>query len=180
MPPVPPAPPAPPRRDAACAAHAAHAAHAGPATGVGDREWEQVEREYEKALRERDRVLREREREVERAQREQERDRERAERERERERERGRRDRGDRGRGRAGVWIGGGGPDDVFWGQRRNPRDTGPLPEEGPAPGGARWFRVRVTDVRSGKVKVNVSLPMGLINFGLKLGAKYVPEESRL
>jgi hypothetical protein len=73
-----------------------------------------------------------------------------------------------------------GGPADVFWGERsrRGPRDTGPLPEEGPSPGGARWFRVRVTDVRSGKVKVNVSLPMGLINFGLKLGAKYVPEES--
>jgi hypothetical protein len=157
MPPAPPMPPMPPRPP-----------------HISDREWEQIEREHDRAVRDAERAH-------ERALRQYEQQRERAERERERverERDRGRRDRGERGRGRGGVWIGGGGPDDVFWGQRRNPRDTGPLGEEGTAPGGARWFRVRVTDVRSGKVKVNVSLPMGLINFGLKLGAKYVPEEA--
>lgn len=123
--------------------------------GLSGRERERAERERERAERERDRAQRELERERDRA---------------ERERDRAERRRGERGRAR--VSIG----DDVFWGRpgRRDPRDTGPLGESS-APG-ARWFRVRVTDVRTGNVKVNVSLPMGLINFGLKLGAKYVPE----
>lgn len=40
----------------------------------------------------------------------------------------------------------------------------------------ARWFRVRVTDLRSGKNKVNVNIPMGLVNVGMKMGAKFTPE----
>ena len=39
-----------------------------------------------------------------------------------------------------------------------------------------RWFRVRVTDLRSGKNKVNVNIPMGLVNVGMKMGAKFTPE----
>ncbi|HVN54745.1 MAG TPA: hypothetical protein VMT46_10480 [Anaerolineaceae bacterium] len=39
-----------------------------------------------------------------------------------------------------------------------------------------RWFRVVVTDTNSGKTRVNVRLPVGLINTGLKMGAKFVPE----
>lgn len=42
--------------------------------------------------------------------------------------------------------------------------------------GGARWFRVRVTDLMSGKDKVNVNIPMGLVNVGLKMGARFAPE----
>lgn len=42
--------------------------------------------------------------------------------------------------------------------------------------GGARWFRVRVTDVNTGKTKVNVNLPMGLVNVGLKMSARFAPE----
>ncbi len=38
-----------------------------------------------------------------------------------------------------------------------------------------RWFRVRVTDVRSGKNKVNVNIPMGLVNVGLRMGARFAP-----
>jgi hypothetical protein len=40
----------------------------------------------------------------------------------------------------------------------------------------ARWFRVRVTDLRTGKNKVNVNIPMGLVNVGLKMGARFAPE----
>ena len=40
----------------------------------------------------------------------------------------------------------------------------------------ARWFRVRVTDLRTGKNKVNVNIPMGLVNVGIKMGAKFTPE----
>jgi len=36
-----------------------------------------------------------------------------------------------------------------------------------------RWFRVRVTDLRSGKTKVNISLPMQLLDLGAKIGAKF-------
>jgi hypothetical protein len=39
-----------------------------------------------------------------------------------------------------------------------------------------RWFRVRVTDVRSGRHKVNVNIPMGLVNVGLKMGARFAPD----
>ncbi len=40
----------------------------------------------------------------------------------------------------------------------------------------ARWFRVRVTDLRTGKNKVNVNIPMGLVNVGIKMGARFAPE----
>lgn len=40
----------------------------------------------------------------------------------------------------------------------------------------ARWFRVRVTDLKTGKNKVNVNIPMGLVNVGMKMGAKFTPE----
>lgn len=45
------------------------------------------------------------------------------------------------------------------------------------APGGqARWMRVRVTDLNTGRAKVNVNLPMGLVNLGIKMGARFAPE----
>lgn len=40
----------------------------------------------------------------------------------------------------------------------------------------ARWFRVRVTDTSSGKNKVNVNIPIGLVNVGMKMGARFTPE----
>lgn len=39
-----------------------------------------------------------------------------------------------------------------------------------------RWFRVRVTDTKSGRNKVNVNIPMGLVNVGIRMGAKFAPE----
>ena len=39
-----------------------------------------------------------------------------------------------------------------------------------------RWFRVRVTDTKTGKNKVNVNIPMGLVNVGMKMGARFSPE----
>jgi hypothetical protein len=43
-------------------------------------------------------------------------------------------------------------------------------------PGKARWLRVRVTDRISGRTKMNVNLPIGLVDVGLKLGARFAPE----
>ncbi len=50
-----------------------------------------------------------------------------------------------------------------------------------PGPGSAsgqpgRYFRVRVTDTDTGKVRVNVRLPVGVINAGMKLGMKFAPQ----
>ncbi len=38
-----------------------------------------------------------------------------------------------------------------------------------------RLLRVRITDLGSGKTKVNVNIPMSLVNVGIKLGARFTP-----
>jgi hypothetical protein len=40
-----------------------------------------------------------------------------------------------------------------------------------------RWLRIRVTDQASGKQKVNVNVPMSLVNVGMKIGAKFFPQD---
>ena len=42
--------------------------------------------------------------------------------------------------------------------------------------GGPKWLRVRVTDMSSGKSKVNVNLPLSLMEVGLKIGGRFVDE----
>jgi hypothetical protein len=39
-----------------------------------------------------------------------------------------------------------------------------------------RWFRVRVTDMSTGRAKVNVNIPLSLAAVGIKLGARFAPE----
>jgi hypothetical protein len=39
-----------------------------------------------------------------------------------------------------------------------------------------RWFRVRITDLSTGRNKVNVNIPMGLVQVGMKMGARFAPE----
>lgn len=63
-------------------------------------------------------------------------------------------------------------------GQSKNaptPRPTAPaLPA---VPGqGARWFRVTVTDMGTGRVRVNIRLPITVVTAGVKLGARFSPE----
>jgi hypothetical protein len=36
-----------------------------------------------------------------------------------------------------------------------------------------KWFRLRVTDMRSGKRKAIINIPLGLVDVGLKLGARF-------
>lgn len=43
-------------------------------------------------------------------------------------------------------------------------------------PGGAKYMRVRVTDSFSGKTKVSVNLPLGLIDAGLSIASNFLPE----
>ena len=42
--------------------------------------------------------------------------------------------------------------------------------------GGQHWFRVRVTDASTGKPKVTVNLPLSLMSWGMKVGARFAPE----
>jgi hypothetical protein len=44
------------------------------------------------------------------------------------------------------------------------------------ASGGPRWFKVRVTDIETGRAKTSVTLPLGLVDWGLRIGARYAPD----
>jgi len=45
------------------------------------------------------------------------------------------------------------------------------------APAGERKFlRIQVTDMTSGKAKVNVTVPMGLVGAGLRMAKRFAPE----
>ena len=39
-----------------------------------------------------------------------------------------------------------------------------------------RWLRVRVTDLETGKRKVSVNVPLKLMKWGMKIGARFTPE----
>lgn len=56
--------------------------------------------------------------------------------------------------------------------------NTGSGPSKEPLKGAStpRWFRVRVTDLNTGRNKINVNIPLGLVNVGVKMGARFVPE----
>jgi hypothetical protein len=41
---------------------------------------------------------------------------------------------------------------------------------------GAKWLRVRVTDVASGRSKATVQIPISLMEAGMKIGAHFAPE----
>ena len=40
----------------------------------------------------------------------------------------------------------------------------------------AKFLRVRVTSADSGRVKANISIPLSLVNVGMKMGARFAPE----
>ena len=54
-------------------------------------------------------------------------------------------------------------------GQRATPSVVGPG-------SGNRFLRVQVTDLDSGKAKVNVTIPMGLVGAGLRMAERFAPE----
>lgn len=39
-----------------------------------------------------------------------------------------------------------------------------------------RWLRVRVTEPDKDRASVNVNLPLNMVNVGLKMGARFIPE----
>ena len=63
--------------------------------------------------------------------------------------------------------------------QARDPRRRGGgggrwmSQEIGPPMDRARWFRVRVTDSQTGRTRSNVSVPIGMVGFGLNFARKF-------
>jgi len=53
---------------------------------------------------------------------------------------------------------------------------TPPRPPGMTGPSGARWLRIRVTDIRTGRSKASVQIPLALVDAGMKIGAHYAPE----
>jgi hypothetical protein len=55
-----------------------------------------------------------------------------------------------------------------------------PMSSMGPVNSGGkrngRWFRVRVKNLKTGKNKVSVNIPMPVVKFGLKIGRQFSPE----
>ncbi len=60
------------------------------------------------------------------------------------------------------------------------PRPSNAAPMGAPPGTPARFLRVRVTDSVTGKAKVNINLPIGLVNVGMKIGARFAPEMSEM
>jgi hypothetical protein len=54
---------------------------------------------------------------------------------------------------------------------RKEPR---PVPTVGRSNKG--WLRVRVTDMVTGKAKVTVNLPLGLVDAGMNIASQYAPD----
>jgi hypothetical protein len=48
-----------------------------------------------------------------------------------------------------------------------------PAGEPGKAP---RWLRVRVSNIDTGRPKVNIRLPVSLVGIGLKMGKQFAPD----
>lgn len=61
--------------------------------------------------------------------------------------------------------------------RRKTPRAPYPPGYEG-RPG--KWLQMRVTDTDTGKIRVNVRLPLGVVKAGLKMGMRFVPEAEGL
>ena len=49
-------------------------------------------------------------------------------------------------------------------------------PSGGLGASAAKWLRVRVTDITSGRSKATVQIPISLMEAGMKIGAHFAPE----
>jgi len=57
-----------------------------------------------------------------------------------------------------------------------NPKPPPRKPSVNLSTSGARWLKVRVTDIMTGKAKATVNLPLGLLDAGLNIASKYAPD----
>jgi hypothetical protein len=49
-------------------------------------------------------------------------------------------------------------------------------PTGGLSASGAKWLRVRVTEINTGRSKATVQIPISLMEAGMKIGAHFAPE----
>jgi hypothetical protein len=56
---------------------------------------------------------------------------------------------------------------------RRRDRSRWFAEQLAPATDRARWFRVRVTDVHTGQQRTNVSVPIGMVGYGLNFARRF-------
>jgi hypothetical protein len=54
------------------------------------------------------------------------------------------------------------------------PAPEKPIPTVGQS--GRHWLHIHVSDLESGKSRVRVNVPLGLVHFGLKIGARFTDE----
>jgi hypothetical protein len=54
------------------------------------------------------------------------------------------------------------------------PEAAKPIPPAGQS--GRRWLHIHVSDLEGGKSRVRVNVPLGLVSFGLKVGAHFTDE----
>lgn len=58
--------------------------------------------------------------------------------------------------------------------KKRETEDKGGVSFPGRSSG--RFFRVRVTDTDTGRTRVNIRLPLGMVNAGMRMGMRFSPE----
>lgn len=58
----------------------------------------------------------------------------------------------------------------------KKPAQEDPANAVFPGRDGGKFFRVRVTDTDSGRTRVNVRLPLGMVNAGVRMGMRFSPE----
>lgn len=63
---------------------------------------------------------------------------------------------------------------------RKQKRRSAPSAHADAEGGPARWVRLRVSDTETGRTKVNMTLPLGLVSMGLQVGARFVPDVANL
>jgi hypothetical protein len=62
-------------------------------------------------------------------------------------------------------------------GERAGSAASGPSSAKAPAASfGNRWLHIRVTDVHTGRPRVNVNVPLTWVALGLQLGSRHVSE----
>lgn len=54
-----------------------------------------------------------------------------------------------------------------------------PAPPRPAAPGKPRWLHIEVNELDSGRNRVRVNVPLGLMRFGIKIGARFTNELER-
>lgn len=54
--------------------------------------------------------------------------------------------------------------------------DAPPVPDAPRERSGKRWLRIHVSDLETGRSRVRVNVPLGLVQFGLKVGARFTDE----